>query len=194
MKLRRWLTDARVIAVPGTVGLLLFGVWLFFHHRPPYPGNPAPDMTVYSLDRGLAYELRSFRGRWVFLNFWTTWCPPCREEFPALVRLWEQMSSDGRWVFLWVNVAEPDNQVRRFLQDIARGLQRTPELWPVFLDPTGQAGPRFGVWAFPETFLIDPQGRIVERIIGPQAWDQPVWRQRLQDLAGPGSPSPLKGR
>ncbi len=190
---RRWLTDPRWVTVPGSLGLLLFGVWLVFHQRPPYPGNPAPDMTVYSLDRGLAYELRAFRGRWVLLNFWTTWCPPCREEFPALVRLWEQMGTDGRWVFLWVNVAEADSQVRRFLQDMARRLDRSPDTWPVFLDPSGQAGPRFGVWAFPETFLIDPRGRVVERVIGPQAWDRPEWRRRLQDLAGSGPPPPGTG-
>ncbi len=179
--LHRWPTGVLVLGV----GIL--AVWLLFHHTVPYPGNAAPDITVYSLYRGIPYRLTSFRGRWVLLNFWTTWCPPCRAEFPALVRLWESVQADAttgtRWEFLWVNVAEPENTVRRFLREIAAQEEKDPEDWPVFLDPSGQAGRRYTVWAYPETFLIDPSGRIVERVIGPQAWDRATWKDKLRRLS-----------
>lgn len=179
--LNRWPTIMLVF------GVGIFAVWLFFHQSVPYPGNVAPDITVYSLQRGIPYRLNSFRGRWVLLNFWTTWCPPCRAEFPALVKLWESLQADAtagtRWEFLWVNVAEPENTVRRFLREIAAQEEKNPEDWPVFLDPSGQAGRRYGVWAYPETFLIDPSGRIVERVIGPQAWDRAEWKDKLRRLA-----------
>lgn len=170
------------VSAPGVLGLLSLGAWLLFQAHPPYPGNPAPDVTVYSLQKGLPYRLAAFRGRWVFINFWTSWCPPCRDEFPALVRLWNDLRDDSRWVFLWVNVGEPEHQVQAFLQQISQQIQTSSDLWPVFLDPSGEAGRRFGVWAYPETFIIDPMGHIVERVIGPQAWDQPAWREKLVRL------------
>ena len=162
--------------------LVLFGYWMLFAARTPYPGNRAPDLTIYSLYRGIPYRLSAFRGRWIMLNFWASWCPPCRDEFPDMVRLWQAFRRDNPWTFLWVSVAEPEADARAFVETVAEQVGVNARELPVFIDTAGQSGPRFGVWKYPETFIINPQGVIKARIIGPRRWSDSTWRQRFQIL------------
>jgi len=113
-------------------------------------GAPAPDFEWTDLD-GRTLRLSSYRGKVVVVNFWATWCPPCREEMPALQRV---AASEPDVVVLEVDLMEPADKARSFLDSL--GLDR---LQPV-LDSDGATTRRFGVLSLPSTFFVDKSGVI----------------------------------
>jgi thiol-disulfide isomerase/thioredoxin len=113
-------------------------------------GAPAPDFEWTDLD-GKTVRLSSYRGKVVVVNFWATWCAPCREEMPALQRV---AASEPDVVVLEVDLMEPGDKARSFLDSL--GLDR---LQPV-LDTDGATTRRFGVLSLPSTFFVDTSGVI----------------------------------
>ena len=113
-------------------------------------GAPAPDFEWTSLD-GQTLRLSTYRGKVVVVNFWATWCPPCREEMPALQRV---AASEPDVIVLEVDLMEPGDKARSFLDSL--GLDR---LQPV-LDGDGATTRRFGVLSLPSTFFVDKTGVI----------------------------------
>jgi len=173
----------RVLAGTALVGLLVIGVWLGMRGRTP---ALAPDFSVVDLS-GKTVRLSALRGRVVLVNVWTTWCPPCRDEMPSMERLYRELAGPD---FELLAVSEDDggaDVVRRFVEDLG-------VTFPVLHDPERQVGTRYGVWGYPETFVIDRGGRIVERVIGPRTWDTPEQVAALRALLGagiaPGEPPP----
>lgn len=134
----------------------------------------APDFAVPDLS-GQAVRLSGFRGQVVLLNLWTTWCPPCREEMPSMERVYQRLKDRG-FVLLAVSQDEAGKAV---VEPFVRSLGLT---FPVLVDPEHQVGDRFRVWGYPESFLIDREGRIVERIIGPRDWSSPAQVAALEQL------------
>jgi len=125
----------------------------------------APDFAVPDLS-GQAVRLSGLRGQVVLLNLWTTWCPPCREEMPSMERLYQRLRDRG-FVLLAVSQDEGGKAaVAPFVRDL--GLT-----FPVLVDPEHQVGDRYQVWGYPESFIIDREGRVVERVIGPRDWTSP---------------------
>lgn len=117
----------------------------------PRVGNLAPDFELRDLD-GETVSLRGLRGSPVMLNFWATWCPPCRAEMPYLQEIYEQWTSQGL-VLLAINLRESSSQVKGFLQSY--GLS-----FPVLLDSTGSVGNKYNISGIPATFFIDKDGII----------------------------------
>jgi len=113
-------------------------------------GAPAPDFEWTGTD-GQTLRLSSYRGKVVVVNFWATWCPPCREELPALQRV---AASEPDVVVLEVDLMEPGDKARSFLDSL--GLDR---LQPV-LDGDGATTRRYGVLSLPSTFFVDKAGVI----------------------------------
>lgn len=142
----------------------------------------APDFAVTDLD-GRAVRLSALRGKVVVLNLWTTWCPPCRDEMPSMERLYRRLR-DRDFVLLAVS---QDEEGKRVVEPFVRDLKVS---FPVLVDPERQVGERYGVWGYPETFVIDRNGYLVERIIGPRDWDAPAAVAKLEALiaAGDGAP------
>jgi len=142
----------------------------------------APDFAVTDLD-GRAVRLSALRGRVVLLNLWTTWCAPCREEMPSLDRLQARMR-DRAFTLLAVS---QDEEGRRAVEAF---LQQTRLSFPVYLDPEHRVGDRYEVWGYPETFVIDQNGVVVERVIGPRDWASAQSIAQLEALiaAGDGAP------
>jgi peroxiredoxin len=125
----------------------------------------APDFAVPDLS-GQAVRLSGLRGKVVLLNLWTTWCPPCREEMPSMEKLYQRLRDRG-FVLLAVSQDEGGKEaVEPFVRDL--GLT-----FPVLVDPEHQVGDRYQVWGYPESFIIDREGRVVERVIGPRDWTSP---------------------
>lgn len=145
----------------------------------------AADFAVPDL-AGQAVRLSAYRGKVVLLNLWTTWCPPCREEMPSMEALYQRLKDRG-FVLLAVSQDEGGKAlVEPFVQQLAL-------TFPVLVDPEHQVGDRYEVWGYPESFLIDREGRVVERIIGPRDWLAPTQVQAIERLlaAGDGlAPSP----
>ena len=125
-------------------------------------GHVAPDFTLTNI-AGQQVSLSQYRGKIVVLNFWATWCPPCREEMPSMEALYQKYKDQGL-VMLAVNVDENgESAVKKFLM-------KTPYSFPILLDSENVAQNIYGVFRFPESFIIDREGVIVEKIIGGRNW------------------------
>jgi len=131
--------------------------------RPPRIGTPAPDFIVQDADRKV--EIRDFRGKLVLLNFWATWCPPCVEEMPSLVQLQQRMKDKGLTVVA-VSVDVDNDAYHNFLKDHKIDLLTVR-------DPDQKANNLYGTFKFPETYIIDRNGIVRRKFIGPVDWSQP---------------------
>jgi len=131
--------------------------------RPPRIGTPAPDFLVQDADRKV--EIRDFRGKLVLLNFWATWCPPCVEEMPSLVQLQQRMKDKGLTVVA-VSVDVDNDAYHNFLKDHKIDLLTVR-------DPDQKANNLYGTFKFPETYIIDRNGIVRRKFIGPVDWSQP---------------------
>jgi peroxiredoxin len=141
----------------------------------PGVGQAAPDFVLPDL-AGEEVGLARYRGKFVLLGFWVSWCPPCREEMPSLKKLYEDFA--GRdLVLLAVNAGEPSEQVADFVR-------REALTFPVLLDPDGRVQERYGAYQFPVFFLIDREGRIAARYLGLRDWTSSVVRQELAEKMG----------
>ncbi len=123
----------------------------------PLLGKPAPEVTGTALD-GTTVRLSQFRGRYVLLNFFATWCVPCRREHPELLRFSERHQAGDAQVVAVIWDDDPA-AVRRFFE--VNGGD-----WPVIEDPRGKVALDFGARGPPETFLIDPDGFVLFRRVG----------------------------
>ncbi len=140
----------------------------------PFPQvSPAPNFSLHDL-QGNAHTLSDYQGKVVVLNFWATWCPPCRAELPSMQRAWEIMRNEDM-LMLAVNVGERETTVRQVTQ--ALGLD-----FPVLLDNNATLMQRWSARGLPTTFVINPQGHIVYRAVGERAWDAPDILRLLRDL------------
>ena len=137
------------------------------------PRPDTPPLQLEDLD-GHAHTLHDYRGRVVVVNFWATWCPPCRDELPSLQRLWEALGPDGL-VVLGVNVGEDADRIFFFTADY-------PVDFPLLLDRDATTIDTWPVRGIPTTFIIDPEGRIAYRAIGAREFDHPDILERLRRL------------
>ena len=160
---------ALVVVAIVAAGMLYFG----FHMArrggadnaaPPILGKstPAPNFTLDKLDGG-NLKLSDLRGKAVLLNFWATWCPPCREEMPTLETLFQTFKDRSDFVLLAVDSEEHKETVSEFLKN-------NPYRFPVLLDTTGEADLQYSIEAIPTTYLIDAQGEVVAGTKGAFDW------------------------
>jgi cytochrome c biogenesis protein CcmG/thiol:disulfide interchange protein DsbE len=131
--------------------------------RPPRVGSAAPDFTVHDGERTVS--LSQFKGQVVVLNFWATWCPPCIEEMPSLVRMQQRMQSKAVTV-LAVSVDVDESNYRRFLRDHNVNLLTVR-------DPDQKTNGLYGTFKFPETYIIDRNGVVRRKFIGAVDWTAP---------------------
>ncbi len=140
----------------------------------PVPERPlARNFDLPDMD-GKRHKLSDYRGHPVIVNFWATWCPPCREELPSMNRAWAQVQKKGI-MMLAINVGEGEDVIFPFMADY-------PIDFPVLLDQDGQTINRWPVRGLPTTFVIDPDGRIVYQAIGGRAWDDPKLLEMVRGL------------
>lgn len=128
----------------------------------PWGGGAAPGLVLKDVD-GATHDLARYRGKVVLINFWATWCEPCRQEMPSIQRLREKLSGKP-FVVLAVNVDEPDARVRRFLSETRLDLT-------VLLDPNKTVTRGWSVRVMPTTFIVGPDGRIRYRLVGDLDWN-----------------------
>jgi cytochrome c biogenesis protein CcmG/thiol:disulfide interchange protein DsbE len=165
---RRGLTIAGVAVAIGAA-VLAGALWDRDRGPALAPDFAAPDLA------GQAVRLSGQRGKVVLVNLWATWCPPCREEMPSMERLHQELKDRG-FVLLAVSQDETGAEAVKAFVD------QMKVTFPVLLDPQGDVGKKFGVWGYPESFLVDREGRIVERVIGPRDWASPTQIARIEAL------------
>jgi peroxiredoxin len=124
----------------------------------------APAFTLQDT-RGNRISLADYRGKVLVVNFWATWCPPCRKEMPSLNRAAAWLNKYGVELIA-INVGERADKVEKFLQEL-------PLDFPVLLDPDTEVSSRWDAMRLPVTYVVDPQGRIVYRALGSREWDAP---------------------
>jgi cytochrome c biogenesis protein CcmG/thiol:disulfide interchange protein DsbE len=156
--LRWWKLLGVIAAVGGFVALLGFGFTTDPRAIPPMlTGTPAPDFSLRLFD-GRSVQLSDFRGKVVFVNFWASWCPPCRVEAPLLEQAWQRYREHGV-VFVGIDIQDTDEAGRRFLEEFAISYMNGRDL-------NSRIAIEYGVYGIPETFFIDPEGRITYKHIG----------------------------
>lgn len=139
-------------------------------------GQPALDFTVPSFPSGQV-RLHNHRGRVVLVNFWATWCPPCVEESPSLQKFAELMRTQGVEV-LGISVDQDPAALQKFID-------QSHLTFTIGRDPNQELARRYGTFQFPETYIVDRDGRVAEKIIGPIDWQDPRIIAFVRDLANP---------
>jgi thiol-disulfide isomerase/thioredoxin len=171
---RREALAGAVALVVGAVGLGRTGEARAAHVVRPWPATrPTPVLELTDLS-GKAWSLASLKGRPVLLNFWASWCEPCRAEMPSLERL-AAKHGRAKLVVLTVNYQEPEATIRRFLES-------RPVALPILLDPEGDAA---GLWTprvFPSTVLIDRTGAARSTVVGELDWAGPEAHVLIEPL------------
>ena len=154
-----------ILAVGSAILVAVFTlVWMqSAKYEPLAVGKLAPDFSLADLN-DKHYRLSDFRGKVVFLNFWATWCKPCREEMPSMEILNKNFEKDGL-VILAVSIDRVTTT--RDIPPFVKGMNLT---FPVLVDSWGQTDKPYKRMGVPETFIIDQQGIIQEIVIGPRDW------------------------
>jgi thiol-disulfide isomerase/thioredoxin len=143
--------------------------------NPVSPPLVAPDFKLPDMDEQ-DHALSDFRGKVVMLNFWATWCPPCRREMPSMQRLYEKFSERGL-VVVAVNQFEDPDLVFEFT-----GRLSLEPSFPILFDRESRVSERYKVKGLPTTYLLDKQGRIRYRAIGGREFDHPEVEALIEGL------------
>jgi thiol-disulfide isomerase/thioredoxin len=124
--------------------------------------------------KGGSENLASLKGKIVFLNFWATWCGPCRAEMPSMEALYNRFRDDGLEI-LAVNCMEKEQEVIAFMGE--HGLS-----FPAALDEDGKVSGAYGIQAIPTSYLLDRDGKIILRLVGSIDWDTPKIHTAFKSL------------
>jgi cytochrome c biogenesis protein CcmG/thiol:disulfide interchange protein DsbE len=164
-----------VLAVLAVVGLLTFGL-LSKGSSGIAVGEVAPASPLPRLEGGADGSLADYRGRWVLVNFWASWCVPCREEAPAL-EAFQQRHGDAGFTVLGIDSRDLSDDGRAFVRRY--GLS-----YPQLRDGDGDTAHDFGTTGVPENYLVDPQGKLRLRVPGPV--DETFLADEVAPLLGDG--------
>lgn len=115
---------------------------------------------------GESVRMADYLGKVVFLNFWATWCPPCREEMPSMQSLYDELAPQG-FEIIAVNVLEPESTVAEFIDEFGY-------TFPILLDTDGRVMAQYGVRAYPTTYVIDRKGYVLGVRPGGHDWASPA--------------------
>ncbi len=133
----------------------------------------APQLSLFDMD-GVKHQLADYKGKTIIVNFWATWCPPCRAEMPSMERAWQKIKDDNI-VMLAVNVGEDEETIFSFLGDY-------PVNFTILLDQSGHTIEKWPVKGLPTTFIISPKGEITYQAIGGREWDSDALLKRIRQL------------
>jgi len=159
--------------LPNLLVILAFALPAHALELKPWTGGATPPLELSDLD-GKTHRLADYRGRAVLVNFWATWCEPCRAEMPSFERLRAHLASQ-RVTVLAVNLAEPEARIRRFLDTMPLG-------YPVLLDRDGTTARAWQARVLPATYVIAPDGKIRYRHLGELDWSSPEVRELILKL------------
>ncbi len=136
--------------------------------RPQAHDFQLPDMDDH------IHQLTDYRGKPLIINFWATWCLPCRVEIPSMNRAYKKLKREGIEIIA-INAGEEKSAISAFLQDY-------PINFTVLRDPSGNLFKKWFIKGLPTTFIIDSKGRIVYQVIGPREWDSEAMLDRLRSV------------
>ena len=124
---------------------------------------------------GRKLMLSDLKDKVLFVNFWASWCPPCREEMPSIDSLFKAMNGNGKFQMITILYKDP-------YQDGIGYMKQSGFTFPVYSDSDGITSTNFGVTGVPETYIIDKKGKLRKRVIGPAEWDSPEAKNFINSL------------
>jgi peroxiredoxin len=140
-----------------------------------FEGVPPPDFTLPSLN-GKSITLSELKGKVVLINFWATWCPPCKLEMPSMERVYRKFKHNG-FTILAVDIMEKPETVKKFAREYKLS-------FPILLDATGEVSAKYMANAIPTSYIVDKKGNAVGRVLGPREWDNEHAEALLKELLG----------
>lgn len=140
----------------------------------PYSNSIQPPAFKLQDTQGNTVALSDYHGTVLIINFWATWCPPCIKEMPSLQRAWEQLKQEGIQVVA-INAGESKEEIVKYTRQQALG-------FPLLLDPDMSVATAWSVKGLPTSYVLDPSGRTVFRVIGELQWDDPAVAQQIRSL------------
>src|SRR2546425_6085645 len=157
----------RRVVILGGLAILVFAfgmVWLqSSKYEPLVVGMTAPNFSVPDL-QGKTQRLTDYRGKVVFLNFWATWCKPCKEEMPSMQVLWDNLKNqDFKMLAVSMDRVTTTKDIPSFVENLKLA-------FPILTDSWGQTDKRYKLMGVPETYIIDQNGVLREKVIGPRDW------------------------
>jgi cytochrome c biogenesis protein CcmG/thiol:disulfide interchange protein DsbE len=171
--MRRWIVTLSAAAMCLGLCLVLKMGFGRDPHEVPFmmAGKKAPAFTLRALDSGKPVSLEQFKGHPVVINFWASWCGPCRQEHPVLT--WGAREFGNQAVFLGIIFEDTEDNAREVLQE-------TGTSFPQLVDPRSRISVDYGVAGVPETYFVDANGIIMGKHVGPI--DPGTLRQRIEEL------------
>ena len=160
-----------IVSILLAVSALTFAESEPLHLVPDKPS--APDFNLKDMEDKL-HKLSSYRGRVVIVNFWATWCPPCRFELPSMDKAYQLLKQQDV-VMLAINVGEDADTIFSFTADY-------PVSFPLLLDKDAVVIKQYPVIGLPTSYIINPQGQLVYRVIGTRDWTDPTLLKTIIDL------------
>ena len=175
-------TDRLLRAAMGLLMVaLVYVIYAAIHERVVVAGDSAPEFSVRA-ENGRTVSLPNFGGKVLILNFWASWCPPCVQETPTLSEFAAQYANKGV-VVLGISVDKDEKAYRAFLQKFRPSFLTVREL---------QIHEEYGTFMYPETYIIDQNGRVLKKIVDPadwpgnparfEDWTDPAFNQYIQSL------------
>ena len=141
--------------------------------------GPAPDFRVQDLE-GNEVSLQDFRGKFVVINFWATWCPPCVTEWPQVHQLAERLGDRDDVVVLAISIDDTPDVIAPFLDRMALGETHVHVLW----DPNKQLHTEFGTEKMPDTYFVDENGQLVHAYVNERKWGSPGAVHCVESMIG----------
>lgn len=126
---------------------------------------PSIDFTLQD-QYGQAHTLSDYKGKTVFLNFWATWCPPCKAEMPDIQKIYESYEQEGEEALVVLGVAAPNTGGEGSEEEIQAFLEKNGYTYPVLMDTTGEVFASYGISSYPTTFMIDREGNVFGYVSG----------------------------
>jgi len=157
----------------GAILFIILAVGLFFvflsqrekvdQPKRAIEGLEVPEFSLVGAD-GKTYNIGDLKGKTVFIHFWAAWCKECKKELPSIYALYKRKKDDPGFVFISVAWREDPVKTKKYLKEQNMDI-------PVYIDPDQRAARIFGVTGVPETYIINPEGVLQKRVIGPGKWE-----------------------
>ena len=165
-----------LLTLSVTAAFLLF--FFLNNNKPKHDitsGLLAPELEVKDEISGRKLTSEDLKNKVVFVNFWATWCPPCREEMPSIEALFKSLAGNNN--FQMITILYKDSY-----QNGVTYMKQNGYTFPVYSDIDGITAANFGVTGVPETYIIDKKGTLKKRVIGPAEWNSPEARNFINSL------------
>ncbi len=172
------MNSKKLILLLTFIVIASFLLFSCFNSKPKHDiaeGLPAPSIEITDEMTGLKLTTGDLKDKVLFVNFWASWCPPCREEMPSIEALFKDMSQNDQFQMITILYKDPYKNGTAYMK-------QNGYTFPVYSDDSEIAARNFGVTGVPETYIIDKKGILRKRVLGPAEWNSPEAKNFINSL------------